>query len=126
MLPRHHARVLGGLLLVLAWSGAASAGDDTSRLSSPLIDAPQRFHRASDTDGPVAGVWSALTGTEPEPAQPPPPPPGKKAKPKPITLREYLNQQPAPSVNAELAAPDAGPPTEHKTPPAGKWLELGF
>ena len=89
-------RLLIGMLVVLLWCGAGWAKEQDSGVSSPLIDAPQRFEQASDTDGPVAGVWSVLTGASPEPVvKPPPTSTGKKAPPKPLTLREYLNQQQA-------------------------------
>ena len=87
-------RLLIGMLAILLWCGAGWAKEQDSRVSSPLIDAPQRFQQANDTNGPVAGVWSVLTGASPEPAVTrSPTSTGKKARPKPLTLREYLNQQ---------------------------------
>ena len=79
-------------------------------LHSPLINVPGHWQTASQEEGPVVGLWRVLTATEHAvPSNPPPvAAPGKAAKPRPLSLRDYLNQQGTQSTTS------------------GQLLELGF
>ena len=84
------------LALASAWCGALrlATAEEKAGLSSPLTTVPRQYEQATDEEGPLAGLWHAVTGTPPAPPAPlSAVPGGKKAKPKPLTLRDYLNQQ---------------------------------
>ena len=94
------------LALASAWCGTPrlATAEEKAGLSSPLTTMPQQYEQATDEEGPLAGLWHAFTGTPPaSPAPASAVPGGKKAKPKPLSLRDYLNQQSdASSDNASL------------------------
>ena len=135
-------RVQGLWVLPLMWSlsmvGVSAAddpvptpSDDKPIVSTPLVDAADNFQKSSAVEGPVVGAWRAVTGTEPAaPDKPVPAAVAKKAKAKPLTLREYLNQQmETPDTNEKVSTTDDTTPqaaTEDKAQPGGTLLQLGF
>ena len=131
--PKLHAVLL--VLAGMCWSSALPADDQRPRVSTPLTTAADNFQQSSATEGPIMGVWRAVTGTAPTSSAPQPLPTAaeKKAKPKPLTLREYLNQQqpsaPEQPVNQQPVTATDDPlskPPNDTSQSGGTLLELGF
>ena len=132
MRQRRGRWIVLGVVSVVWLSGSHRAWAEEQRaLQTPLTDMPERFQTSSEEEGPLLGLWRAVTGTAP--ASPTVnlrvAAPDKKARPHPLTLREYLNQDIAPTgsePSAPAETPPAPIPPDEHAGSAGTLLQYGF
>ena len=99
--PWYNKSVLISVVGLLVWSGTELAVAETSRLRGSLTKVPGRWQAANAEEGPIVGVWRVLTGAPSDAATAVPLTPRKKTKPEPLTIRDYLNQQRAPTSGSD-------------------------